>query len=581
MKFSFWISVFMPYSRRFALQLLVSGGASSLLLAACSSSTTVPFSAGQVGQFPNSVWSGDPTDTSIVISTRYIPSGGAPTGTVTLQVATDAAFTQIVKTETLPVRLNAGSNYRTEPGDYIARAVVTGLTPGTVYFYRFLGEESVVSPVGRTRTFPNDGRPLSFLHISCANEPPFPIGAALLAEASTAEFLSFNGDTVYADRFWLGLDPENNLEFYRGLYRDQRSPAYAGADFPKVFEQMPVVVNWDDHEVIDNYSGQKAIGGSASQLNDETGVVTDVEGLKLLGYQAFFEYNPITPVLNDVPGVDAQDRLFRSFKCGPDVEVFVLDLRQYRELAARTPILPILPPPLTREAFLASSGLTLTPQQQALLFGPPEVPQAFWENELQVKVRPLMGDAQKNWLLNGLRNSTARFKFIISEFPITVTYFRSNDVWEGYGRERQEVLDFIQNNGIQNVIFLTGNNHAGCIAQVNPGSSVPVWEVWTGPTGRSVTAISLNQAGVALGLPPSGAGSGAQVYYGIVNSFLAQPAFGGSPISTGNLRFLELAKPNYNVVQVSGGSVTIQVKGADGQVIVDPLGRRGEITLPA
>jgi len=573
----FCLDSVMPYSRRFALQLLVSGGASTLFLAACGTNT-VPFSAGQAGQFPNSVWSGDPTDTSIIFSTRYIPIGGAATGTVTLQVATDAAFTQIVTTETLPVRLNAGSNYRTEPGDYIARAVVTGLTPGTVYFYRFLGEGSLVSSVGRTRTFPNNARPLSFLHISCANEPPFPIGAALLAEATNAEFISFNGDTVYADRYWLGLDPENNLEFYRGIYRDQRSPGYAGADFAQFFSQVPLVVNWDDHEVIDNYSGQKAIGGTALQLNDETGAITDVEGLKLLGYQAFYEYNPITPVLDDVPGVDAQDRLFRSFKCGPDVEVFVLDLRQYRELAARTPILPILPPGLTREAFIASTGLVLTPAQQVLLFGPPQVPQAFWDNELRQRVRPLMGDPQKNWLLNGLRNSTARFKFIVSEFPITVTYFRSNDVWEGYGRERQEVMDFIQNNGIQNVIFLTGNNHAGCIAQVNPGSSVPVWEAWTGPAGRSVTAISLNQAGVALGLPPSGRGSGAEVYYGVLNSFLAP---GGSPISTGNLRFLELAKPNYHAVQVNGGSVTIQIKGADGQVITDPLGRPGEITLPA
>lgn len=568
----------MPCSRRFALQLLVSGGASSLLLAACGTSGTAPFVAERSGQFPNSVWSGDPTETSVVVSTRYIPAGGVTTGTVTLQVATDAAFTQIVRTETLPVRLNAGSNYRTEPGDYIARTVVTGLTPGTIYFYRFVGENSVISPVGRTRTFPTTSRPLTFLHISCANEPPFPIGAALLGDAANAEFVSFNGDTVYADRFWLGLDPENNLEFYRGIYRDQRDPRYAGADFPKVFEQVPMVINWDDHEVIDNYSGQRAIGGTAVQLNDETGIVTDVEGLKILGYQAFFEYNPITPVLDDVPGVDARDRVFRSFTCGPDVEVFVLDLRQYRELAARTPILPILPPGLTRATFLASSGLTLTPQQQALLFGPPDVPQAFWENELRLKARPLLGDPQKNWLLNGLRNSTARFKFIISEFPITVTYFRSNDVWEGYGRERQEVLDFIENNGIQNVIFLTGNNHAGCIAQVNPGSSVPVWEVWAGPTGRSVTALSLNQAGVALGLPPSGPGSGAEVYYGVVNSFLAP---GASPISTGNLRFLELAKPNYNLIQVSGGTVTIQIKGADGQVIVDPLGRRGEITLPA
>lgn len=569
-------------SRRFFLQLLMFGGGAAAL-AACggTSSSSIP-PLGEPG-FPQGVFAGDPTSEGAVLSTRVIPASATDTVAVTLQVAENSEFNPISQQVSLTARRVAGRNYRTEPGDYIARAVVTGLRPAQRYFYRFVSE-GFTSPVGQFRTLPapGDGRPVRFLHISCANEPPFPIGAAMLAEVSRGDidFISFNGDTVYADRFWLGLDPIGNLEFYRSLYRDQRDPNYAGREFVQLFGRTAFVVNWDDHEVIDNYSGQKARGGRATQLNDTTGQTRDVEDLKVLGYQAFFEYNPITPNLTDVAGVDSRDRLFRSFRYGANAEVFILDLRQYRDLAAVTPILPILPPGLTRQRFLELAGIRLTPEQETLFFGPPGSEQALF-NLLRRTPRTLLGNPQKQWLFNGLRNSTATYKFIVSEFPITVTYFRSNDVWEGYWLERQEVIDFIESNNIRNVVFLTGNNHAGFIGQVNPGSSNPIWEVWTGPTGRSVTALSIDELGNQLGIP-----NASRLYYRIVNGFLApvnptNPQVSGIPgVTTGNLRFLELAVPNYNVIEVSGSRCTIQIKGPAGSVLTDPLGRRGELNLP-
>ncbi len=569
-------------SRRFALQLLTWGGGAALL-AACGGnggSAGVGVIPGGRSGFPQGVFSGDPTARSVVLSTRVVPEDGGSIVEVTLQIASDEGFTTILQEIPLTARRDSGENYRTEPGDYIARTVVGELPSSQTYFYRFITSVGITSPVGQFRTLPDeaDGRPVRFLHISCANEPPFPIGAALLNEVNRGDvdFVLFNGDTVYADRFWLGQDPIGNLDFYRSLYRDQRDPGYAGAEFPQIFGKTSLVINWDDHEVIDNYSGRKASGGNAQQLDDLTGTVTDVEDLKRLGYQAFFEYNPVTPQLTDVGGVDNRDRLFRSFKYGADAEVFVLDLRQYRDLAVATPILPILPPGLTPEAFLAASGLPLTPEQQALFFGPPGSQDALFAL-LRQTPRILLGDPQKQWLLNGLRNSTARYKFVVSEFPISVTYFRSNDVWEGYWLERQSVLDTIEGNGIENVVFLTGNNHSGFIGQVNPGGSVPIWEVWTGPTGASVTAASINELGNQLGVP-----NGAQIYYGILNSFLAPPEAGGIPgITNSSLRFLELAVPNYTEIEVLGGQAILRVKGPNGSVLSDPLGRRGELILPA
>jgi alkaline phosphatase D len=110
-----------------------------------------------------------------VLSTRVIPASATDTVAVTLQVAENSEFNPILQQVPLTARRVAGRNYRTEPGDYIARAVVTGLRPAQRYFYRFVSE-GFTSPVGQFRTLPapGDGRPIRFLHISCANEPPFP-----------------------------------------------------------------------------------------------------------------------------------------------------------------------------------------------------------------------------------------------------------------------------------------------------------------------------------------------------------------------------------------------------------------------
>jgi len=161
-------------SRRFFLQLLMFGGGAAAL-AACggTSSSSIP-PLGEPG-FPQGVFAGDPTAEGAVLSTRVIPASATDTVAVTLQVAENSEFNPISQQVSLTARRVAGRNYRTEPGDYIARAVVTGLRPAQRYFYRFVSE-GFTSPVGQFRTLPapGDGRPIRFLHISCANEPPFP-----------------------------------------------------------------------------------------------------------------------------------------------------------------------------------------------------------------------------------------------------------------------------------------------------------------------------------------------------------------------------------------------------------------------
>jgi alkaline phosphatase D len=219
--------------------MMFGGGAAAL--AACGGTSSSSIAAiGRAWVSSGGIRRGSHSPRGGALHTSHAGSRAVDTVAVTLQVAENSEFNPILQQVPLTARRVAGRNYRTEPGDYIVRTVVTGLRPAQRYFYRFVSE-GFTSPVGQFRTLPapGDGRPIRFLHISCANEPPFPIGAALLAEVNRGDidFIAFNGDTVYADRFWLGLDPIPTLEFYRSLYRDQRDPKYAGPEFAQLFSR--------------------------------------------------------------------------------------------------------------------------------------------------------------------------------------------------------------------------------------------------------------------------------------------------------------------------------------------------------
>jgi len=66
------------------------------------------------------------------------------------------------------------------------------------------------------------------------------------------------------------------------------------------------------------------------------------------------------------------------------------------------------------------------------------------------------------WLTEGLKNSTARWKFVVSPVVFNPTLAKL-DSWAGYLNEQQKLLDFIRTNGIKNIIVISGDLHAGGI----------------------------------------------------------------------------------------------------------------------
>ncbi len=91
------------------------------------------------------------------------------------------------------------------------------------------------------------------------------------------------------------------------------------------------------------------------------------------------------------------------------------------------------------------------------------------------KVKTILGKEQLEWLKNALASSKARFKFIVmgGQFLNSARRFETYSNY-GFDKERLEIIDFIYEQGLKNVIFLTGDRHMSEISIFDPSNRNPV-----------------------------------------------------------------------------------------------------------
>ena len=123
-------------------------------LAACGGSYPTP------SQFNYGVASGDPLSDRVILWTHAKIEASDETVGLAWLVATDAGFTQVVKSGRLEASAATG---------FTVKVDVIGLAAGTTYFYRFIDDANVVSTTGTTRTLPAAGvASVKFAVFSCA-----------------------------------------------------------------------------------------------------------------------------------------------------------------------------------------------------------------------------------------------------------------------------------------------------------------------------------------------------------------------------------------------------------------------------
>jgi alkaline phosphatase D len=408
--------------------------------------------------YPEGVASGDPQSSSVLLWTRRAPKDGNAVKKLTVEVASDPAFTHVVATADASI---------SEETDWTCRVLAANLKPGRVYWYRFTDEHGFGSRIGRTITAPSedDSRPVRFAFVSCQNVQQ---GASTAYRRMILEdqrrspedrlgFVLHLGDFVY-EVVWYpeerpqGMyarklrdivryaDGEKQLSFhvpttvgdYRALYR-----AYLrDADLQDARAHFPFICMWDNHE----FSWK----GWQTQQNFGSGVIP-AQTRKLAACQAWFEYQPARVIKASAPGIDRfvpppvknvaiqkfdesglglepgnltvlnTLKLYRTFKWGRNVELILTDNRTFRSepLGDQPGFAPFSPagfngavPADVVEILDAGRTFSGGHPPETIEYGGAALPNP----RKNAPPQSMLGADQKTWFLERLRTSSAPWK---------------------------------------------------------------------------------------------------------------------------------------------------------------------------
>ncbi|MEM7650106.1 MAG: alkaline phosphatase D family protein, partial [Cyanobacteria bacterium P01_A01_bin.70] len=194
--------------------------------------------------------------------------------------------------------------------------------------------------------------------------------------------------------------------------------------------------------------------------------------------QAYQEYQPIREQFYDTPDdarTDSERQLYRSQSFGSDAALFVTDSRSFRD------------------AQLAPANIADPTEFLVQAFDPS---------------RTLLGRAQLDLLKADLLAAEANgttWKFVVIPEPIqNFGVANAEDRFEGYAAERTELLSFIDQNEIDNVVFMAGDFHGTIVNnltyQVGPGQAqiaTSAFEIVTGPVAFFDGRFGPNVVGLA------------------------------------------------------------------------------------
>ncbi|TDC94607.1 alkaline phosphatase [Actinomadura sp. 7K507] len=269
--------------------------------------------------------------------------------------------------------------------------------------------------------------------------------------ATDPDFFLCSGDLVYSDgplsetvklpdgRTWRNIvTPEKSavaqtVAEFRGQFRYNLEDANLRA----FNAHVPMLYQWDDHETVNNW-----YPGEILDLPEYTEKRVDV--LAARARRAMFEYTPVRAARSG--------RLYRRIPYGPLLDVFMLDMRSYKN---------------------ANDANTSPTERHGLL-----------------------GAEQAAWLKRELRRSKATWKVMAADLPIGLIVpdgtaqegTAQGDDGAPLGREREiaDLLSYAKRHRVRNMVWLTADVHYTAAHYYDPSKAAfsdfdPFWEFVSGP----------------------------------------------------------------------------------------------------
>ncbi len=445
----------------------------------------------QAATYPQSVASGDPQPTGIVLWTRIAPTAmGAPSAdNIAWQIASDAGFASILVQGVATVDPASDNTVKLPISNPV-------LAPYTIYYYRFI-YNLVPSRTGRFKTLPAATTELAQLkigYIVCQDYNNGYYTALNYLALEDVEYVVHLGDYVYETAtqtnavravppFASGGVIPQNVDDYRHLYQVYRSDPNLQA----VHENFAYIQLWDDHEFA-NDCHQDFHPDNNTAPNNAT---TPQPALRQAANQAWSEYGLADVAFDPTQTWEQSVQVYRKFSFGTLMDLVVTDERLYRD-------------------------------------GPPcgsdSVGQRYFSlgcGEMSDKSRTMLGLTQRQWFLDQLTGSTATWKIWANEVMLMQLKFAlvyiDLDQWDGYQQERNLIFNTVHSAGVKNFVAITGDLHtflAGYLKRDfdNPFESPVGIELMVGSISSAnleediVSTVELPSAPVPakqMGIPPN------------------------------------------------------------------------------
>ncbi len=307
--------------------------------------------------FPQSVASGDPRSSSVVLWSRLLDGNTSVNRSVTLHMSTTGTIADVGTTAAL-----GGTNVWTggaltaqSAHDGVVKVKVGSLAADTTYYYQFTYSDQR-SPIGRTKTAPAAGstRTVKYAAINCNDFVGryFNVLRQLSErEQNSIDFVLNLGDYVYettGDPSFQTSLPERAMVFSNpaeainlgsgnyaaqsvGNYRDIYKTIRQDVQLQRVHELFPMISIWDDHEFSDDNWKD-----NATYFDDK--VSEQQTNRKKNGEQAWMEFLPTERGMAGTGNgleIDSADLypntvIYDAFNFGTNLDLILTDIRTNR-----------------------------------------------------------------------------------------------------------------------------------------------------------------------------------------------------------------------------------------------------------